>query len=550
MYNFSSTSWYPVYNSTSTSDETIYSNFNLDTYDMINASGYSWLIVGGANNRNQIVDYASLSYTYSNNLNITFIQPTTSDTSTAIGGETIPINFTVQNWGVNATSGVTFNNATIGDEYSPIVQSAVQYPIIYIRINDTETTGTAGTDTIYFDSNYSMHNIGYSIMLNPLTDDDVVYSMTYLNKTNSSFDVKFEDDTGTNEQSNYMVGAISKGDYDLGNDNYIKCGNRTASVSTSTATFDTAFPDTEFAVICTSIDNSDSPLCFLPSFTAKTDSTFPYRIQDDGGAAETVSEIDYCAFSYGEYTVDNVIFKAGNIATDADSDLTISLTTAFTDTDYAVFVTTLHPSQYTPYGCSCQLTERGLSEFNISCRDSSGDDSVCDDAGVTYDWVAMSKVQHNITYYAMYDQIGCHSDGSCQANITMSTGLTGTQDLFLNLTYDSTVVNATCKDCIDYGGAEADPCEYSGTGNYNMPCGCNLTTNQIIDGGYVNITGTGTTIINGTFNFTNSNPLIYQDVKNCNFRQTRIGLRKVENEKININYILIDNSHSLQHIFR
>lgn len=91
-----------------------------------------------------------------------------------------------------------------------------------------------------------------------------------------------------------------------------------------------------------------------------------------------------------------------------------------------------------------------------------------------------------------------YSNNFWQVNATMPSGLTGLQDLFVNVTYFNVEFNDTELNAVNYGGA-ADTCTYSGSGDWLIDCADNcIIGNTNVNGNNVQISGTGGNVeING-----------------------------------------------------
>ncbi len=82
-----------------------------------------------------------------------------------------------------------------------------------------------------------------------------------------------------------------------------------------------------------------------------------------------------------------------------------------------------------------------------------------------------------------------YSNGWWTTNVTMPSGLTGLQNLFLNISYDAYFANTTQASALNFGGGACGT--YSGTGNWVIDnCNYTLTANVVVDG-FLNVTSTG-----------------------------------------------------------
>jgi len=248
-------------------------------------------------------------------------------------------------------------------------------PVLNIR-SGIGTTNTGGTATISFTTN--MPSSSYSVLMSGQTDTDTMYSMTYLNKANTGFSVKAEDDSGANEAGNFEWMAVEFGDYIFGS-NAIKCG--AGPGGGGTINFPSFFLNTNYAVMVNSIDDSDSPLV---NFVAgsKTTVSFQIDIEDDTGANESVTTTNYCAFTIGEYSLNNVKIKAGTSATSTSGDTIITFSSSFSSTNYVVMAMAQAVNTNL---CAPEIVIKNIGSFTIHFENDVG--ANC--ASRNFDWIAV-----------------------------------------------------------------------------------------------------------------------------------------------------------------
>ena len=274
--------------------------------------------------------------------------------------------------------------------------------ILYIRANDTGNTSVANPGTVNFTG---MLNTSYSVLIQPQASADSQYSNTFLSKGTTGFEIKTEDAGGLNDvvEAIYWA-ALSYGEYDLGSDKYIKCGEASTNTTNNyTLIYNTPFPDANYSVICTPADHTDSPLCGVKLQSQITIPKYANNVtfwnDEDAGTPINVSFIDWCAFSYGEYTFTDKIsggsvkFKA-NTSMQEKGVLSGNFTTAFSNTDYVAFITNTQNS--TNDLCACEISNRYVASFSAVCFDDNPSVANCDNR--SFDWVAFSKGDVNLTF--------------------------------------------------------------------------------------------------------------------------------------------------------
>ena len=263
--------------------------------------------------------------------------------------------------------------------------------IFYIRTDD-DGPANDGTETVTFTN---MPDTNYAALATPLTDNEIIYSLKVVSKTIGSTDWWIQEDTGLDEASLFMYAAIAHG-HMMDNSKHIECGSESgAAISTWVVTFDTAFPDENYAVACNSLTDSDSPICIIQDVAyPKTTTGFGMFFNDDGGSTESVSGVDWCAFQHGEYDIGEVSIKAGSTYA-LNGVLSVTFDTAFSETNYVVFTT--DGTSYSSDGCQCEVDTRLVGGFSALCTDDGGSTGNCDE---TFDWVAIENGDFDSEYGA------------------------------------------------------------------------------------------------------------------------------------------------------
>jgi hypothetical protein len=105
-----------------------------------------------------------------------------------------------------------------------------------------------------------------------------------------------------------------------------------------------------------------------------------------------------------------------------------------------------------------------------------------------------------------------------EVNVTVPSGLSGLQDLFLNATHSGDTRNDTQSNAINYG--DGDTCTYS-SGNWNVDCSdnCSITSPVDVSGNNISITGTGT--FTTTANISNYLNLLIKGTDSSNICRVR-----------------------------
>ena len=326
-------------------------------------------------------------------------------------------------------------------------------PDLNIR-SGTDTTSASGTATISFTTNMPSSN--YSALISGQTDTDTMYSLAYLNKANTGFSVKAEDDSGTNEAGNFEWMAVEFGDYIFGS-NAIKCG--AGPGGGGTITFSSPFSSTNYAVMASSIDDSDSPLV---NFVAgsKTAGSFQIDVEDDTGANEAVTITNYCAFTIGEYNLSGIRIKAGTSTTSTSGDTTINFGSSFTSTNYAVIAMAQAVNGNL---CAPERVTKNAGSFTIHFENDAG--ANC--ASRNFDWIVV--------------ELGEFIIDTTPPNVTVTSPINETSYYASSMNFNLSVADNT----------GVSSCWYtldSGTTNYTMSNTTasvfNATNSSIADGTY------------------------------------------------------------------
>lgn len=362
-----------------------------------------------------------------------------------------------------------------------------------------------------------------------LTDTDDIHGINENGKTATSLDGEIWDDTGGAEVAGTIYGVIAYGEGTI-EGNQFECQLESDNSNTHLMSFETAFPDTNYAVMCTPGPNPDATICQLKDQTnPKTTAGFGVLLNGDNGAAETVATVNWCAFEYGEYSTGDMYIKAGNDAVTNGNvavDFTDEGLTDYVDTNYVVFLTDI--TSYPSDGCYCEVSARTTAGFTALCSDDAGSNNNCDE---TFDWVTFSMIDADVPgggscsgtpkgcdNYTISDT--CNNNTGCnefanitqeafvtgkgwEVNCTIGAGCTGVNDLFLeaNFTTDKVIRNETETNAVDCGGAPApgDPCTPPDSGQWNQTAWCNITTPTQV---YGNLNCTNILNISSTLNFT------------------------------------------------
>ncbi len=396
-------------------------------------------------------------YDIGNNLNSTETRHITLDFTTYVLNITNPLisnplnvseldnvslyfNFTGNS--VEVTSGVNINSVFIGGVEANVLNVTEQ---IHLRSN---SNGTVSNQTISFSP---LENTQYAVLFNSLTDTDTVYSsgevIDNASKTRGSFSIQMEDDTGVGETANFMWGAIPFGLYTINNTAIIQCGNTSGSDlilgtggESKRVYLNNSMPNSNYAVTCSVSRDTDTPRCGLDSqVQIKNSTTFGLQINDDGGAGENVTSVDYCAFSFGEYSIPNINFKAGNATIGGSGITNITFETPFPDTAYVVFIT--HNEDDSGDMCACETTILATNSFTSSCEDDGGATASC--VGDPIEWVAFTRGTFDQNYTNENKQLRYAPGQGWEVNVTIPVGFEGLQDLFINATYNLQTKNDT-----------------------------------------------------------------------------------------------------------
>jgi len=203
--------------------------------------------------------------------------------------------------------------------------------------------------------------------------------------------------------------AIAEGEYNLsGND--IKCGffDGVGSVSHAVS-FSTDYIDTGYSSVCSTIDASAAD-CAIRTDT-KTTSGYSVDFFDAGDGTEVTDSAYFCAFTQGNYEVNNTLFRVGNFTMGATETQIDMIGTNFTDTDYVVMASQNSYLSGSTERCTCDLELIGPGYFNASCIGMDGS-TVCN--GERFDYVAMEITNANLSIQCVGTPNACsvYSDSS------------------------------------------------------------------------------------------------------------------------------------------
>ena len=259
---------------------------------------------------------------------------------------------------------------------------------------------------------------------------NVFWSLAYLTLTTNSFQVKAEDDTGANQagQANWM--AVVSDDYALDTGKF-ECGTTpmiSGNPSISTVTFNTPFPDTNYATFCSPADDTDTPAC-NPTKDNKGTSSIVLEIRDDTGAVEAVTGANWCVITYGNHTVDGVEIKAGSSTTAADGTFNVGIGTEdqMPNTDYVV-ITGLQVDQNTGLDCQCDIETKTTSGFTGTCYIDAATSSECGPEPLN--WIMLEKINRDLSF-VVSDLQPCEYSGSGDFIIDASENCAVTEDAIL-----------------------------------------------------------------------------------------------------------------------
>ncbi len=251
-------------------------------------------------------------------------------------------------------------------------------PNFYARTGVSSYTANTPT-SISFST--AMPDADYSILFSGQQDTDAIFSIQYDRKAATGFRInRINDDGGANESAGVEWAALSFGEFDFQNIS-VKCNSGSGS-STSTINFESSFPDTNYAVVAYTPWDADSPRV---SYSSKSAGSWNSVILDDGGAAEAVSSIDWCAVSYGTETVGGIIIKSGNDTASGATSKSISLGSSFPNTNYVVLTTASRTG--TADTCEIEVSGKTTTSFSVTAED---DDTRNNCNGREFSWIAIS----------------------------------------------------------------------------------------------------------------------------------------------------------------
>ncbi len=437
-------------------------------------------------------------------LTLVITDPTTGSPVSVNSLDNITVQYNFSEDNVSQTSGVSIDNITIGGIHSEVLQSVTVLGILPVRANDTGSTVSSNPDVVTFGA---LPNATYAPFAQPFESTNVDYGQELAINGPASFNVTTQDDTGINDPTIFSWFAITQGEYDLGNDKYIKCTQGGAAATSFTHTFLTAFPDANYAAICSTGVDSDGIVCYQQdAISEKTAGSVGFQFLDDTGAVETASNDGwYCAVSHGEYLAGNREIKAGDV-TPSDAFPSVTFVTNMANANYSVKLTEQEEGNGGDV-CSCEITSKTVSGFAGRCEDDG--DVTCTDK---HSWVAIGNGDSNESLEILIDQTW--NDGLWNTNVTVPTFASGLKDLFVNASSDSSnFAWDTNTEACDYGDAGLnDSCTPPGSGVWDLLCSdnCSYSSVQQVPGN-VSITGSGnlTFFSGGIWNFTNVDSYVF-----------------------------------------
>lgn len=412
-----------------------------------------------------------LNITYLSDVNLTIFSPTTDSPQITDNGTNETFSFYVTAGGVNQTSGVdvfnvTANGTTLNISQTQVCEGTLDCSVyttedscnncsqceftsqtwinpIEIRVQGDVTISASSATS---DNFLAMSDTTYIALANPGADGDHVYSTMWFDKELTNFSVKHEDDSGSSEtvtDTDFI--AIQKGVFNVSDSFFTECSN-TGSTSGETISLSKTYSSSgNYSIVCTpEDDNSDTQQC---GFSSKSGTTAELEVFDDTGASETTSDVDWCAFTVGNWTANGTSFVAGLFEGDGNTPDTITFPNsfAFPDTNYAVKMT--HITVSAGDMCSCEIDNKQTTSFRARCEDD--DDGNCMINGDDYNWIAISEVNRNVSLTlsggcANKDGGGCVncSLSECDTNCSDAGCTVGGED---QTWYDGTVwkVNVT-----------------------------------------------------------------------------------------------------------
>jgi len=408
-------------------------------------------------------------------------EPNTGNPKSVSGGDNISIFFDFLDLdSSNLTSGVTIGSAFIGGIESEILGGSDEEEILFRSNGDSYTAGS-NPDTVTMQI---LPDTSYSILFNSKTDTDTVYSSgEWSDKAITNFKVFPHDDGAGAETCNYMWATIPYGYYNLGDGEYIECGNVGSPTGAGgTATLDTEVLSSDYSVICSTAPNGiNFGRCSLDGNTAnRTSSSFGYQIDNNAGTPYDPASMDYCVFSHGEYIINNSVLVKSGITTQSSGTFNITFSSNFPDNNYVVFLT--HDEDDNGDACACETTIISTNSFTATCEDDGGSTTSCN--GDKIDWVAFTLGNYNLTYGGSGQQFAYVTDVGWNVNVTVPEFESGLKDLFVNATYSGSTKDDTESNAIDYGGG--DSCTYT-SGDWQVDCSDNCVISDEVNLGGNNI---------------------------------------------------------------
>ena len=461
----------------------------------------SYFLTMGDNNNNAgddfLIDVVNLEITYKPESHINITYPTTSIPKTVAPEDDLTIYFNVTSGDDLVTSGVEPHNITIGTSEAELKTHTGIADVFKVRA-DNDLGGSSSLNFIFGD----LDDVNFAALGTGHKETDTVFSVAWSGKDALHFndmDWTIKDDTGSTETADIDTMVIPYGDYILNATSHLECGHCGAAGSGCQVTFTTAFPDTNYAILCNPAQDSDAPVCqSLNSGTQKTTTGMEVDVLDDTDYAEYVSDTDWCVISYGVWNFtrsdgDEVMIQAG-IQPVTWGDDQIDFYQNMPNTDYVVVAT--HEDDDTTDPAACDISDKQLTDFELTCEDDGG--GTGGSSEYVY-WLAVSlDGDANLTRNVTVDDFGLAPDGhNWTANVTVPNTCSGSSDLMVNVSYSGSYISS-----LETGAvicAAADTCTCPGDSSaHEFDCSdeCDVAT---CTAGDVTFTGSGFTRCGGVW---------------------------------------------------
>lgn len=427
------------------------------------AIGYRWYAKDDARNWN---DSGIQVLTTTQDYQVQISYPTTSNPKSVSDGDNISINFNfLDTSGSNITSSVTLGNITIGGEYATLISSgsSASSPLINV----------AGTT--YLDQ--------WNLTSGSTTSPDVGNSMTLSGGAAFTSGGMFYYGMSFDGADSCLDDASSTGAIDGSSSSWtIQTWMKPADVSGSKTIWEEGGSSLGYILFQ---ENAEIGCGFRVSSGSTKGTNYDYAITTDS------------PLSAGNWVFVTCVANGTHINIYVNNSL---------DVAYAESLGSVsNPGDGMTWGCNnnVPIANMGTGDYN----------GVLDSFRILTNARSSSDIATDYQSSSVAEEFAYISGVGWKANVTVPTGLTGLQNLFLNATYSGNTRSDIQSNAINYGSS--DTCTYT-SGNWAVDCSDNCVISSPVDLGGNDITIIGTGTFTTSADITNYNKLHIEGTDSSN----------------------------------